>query len=177
MVCRSSLVLLFQSLIVFPLYSFRTERPRAKRIGRLAPPWRSGSPYALDDFRAEPTVASRPKGRAHTPLVNRYLRHLVCVPWIRLRSFRLPLACDPAPWYAIQWYCHRHSTVQHQGIHAQLPRFNLLLTPDLHRLHHAPERALVWNALALVLVANWDYLLAPRCGLRIWKPNRQWCAS
>ena len=87
----------------------------AKGIGRLAPPYRSGSPYALDDFRAEPTVASRPEGRAQTPSVNRYLRHLVCVPWIRLRSSRLPLACDPAPWYALQWCCHCHITVQHQG--------------------------------------------------------------
>jgi len=73
------------------------------------------SKYHFDTFRAEPTVASRPEGRAHTPSVDRYLQHIVCVPWIRLRSFRLPLACDPAPWYAFQGCRHGHTTVQHQG--------------------------------------------------------------
>ncbi len=88
-------------VVYIPMNIFRLEG-QVSGIGRLAPPFRLGSPYALDTFRSEPTVASRPKGRAHTPLVNRYLRHLVCVPWIRLRSSRLPLACDPAPWYALQ---------------------------------------------------------------------------
>ena len=94
------------------MYIFRLVRLELKRHRTTSPTIWSGSPHALDTFRSEPTVASRPKSRALTLLVGCYFRYYQCVPWIRLQLFRLPLAFDPAPWCAKHLKRHRLITAR-----------------------------------------------------------------